>query len=48
MRDCWMEAPNARPSFRDLVEDMGRILYVASGTVSTCLVVSVVIITIIE
>jgi hypothetical protein len=34
MRDCWMDAPNSRPSFSDLVQDMGRIVHVASGTVS--------------
>jgi len=33
MRDCWMEAPGARPTFGDLVEDIGRILFIASGTV---------------
>lgn len=34
MRDCWIEKPDARPSFTDLVEDIGRILSIASGKVS--------------
>lgn len=33
MRDCWMDAPTARPIFGHLVEDIGRILYIASETV---------------
>ncbi|ODN06563.1 Fibroblast growth factor receptor 1 [Orchesella cincta] len=31
MRDCWIEKPEGRPTFSDLVEDIGRILSIASG-----------------
>ncbi|CAL8105161.1 unnamed protein product [Orchesella dallaii] len=31
MRDCWIEEPEGRPTFSDLVEDIGRILSIASG-----------------
>lgn len=34
MRDCWMDNPTGRPIFSHLVEDIGRILYIACETVS--------------
>jgi len=32
MRDCWMDTPTSRPTFSQLVEDLERILYIASDT----------------
>jgi serine/threonine protein kinase len=31
MSDCWMEHSTSRPTFEDLVGDIGRILHIASG-----------------
>jgi hypothetical protein len=40
MRECWHAVPSQRPTFKQLVEDLDRILTVTSTDVSASLILS--------